>query len=371
VFFEVDMKKILIFILTICFCLQFVCFSANATTYCYVENCISGETEGNILDDIGNLFTGANTSAKIDEKVYLGGYPIGITIDGDGVTVIGLNEFVAEDGSLSCPAMQAGLEINDVIVELDGKTIYGSAKLAEIAGKSGGKTLTVKYLRDGEMKQSTITPVKDFTTKQYRLGLWSKDSSSGIGTLTYVRSNLNFGSLGHPITDQKGNIIQCKNGGVFKCTIDGIEKGRKGAAGELKGSFNFEKRIGNIYSNNKFGAFGTFNSLPQHCKETIEVADINEIKPGKAQIYCTLDDNTRQSYDIEIVKAAPQTSRDDRGMVIHVTDPVLLEKTGGIVQGMSGSPIVQNGKLVGAVTHVFVNDPTRGYGMYVKWMLTN
>lgn len=357
--------------LAICFCLQFTGVTASAMTSDCVKQCMVVESDGNILDDIGNLFTGANTTSKIDEKVYLGGYPLGITIDGDGVTVIGLNEFVADDGSLCCPAMEAGLEINDTIIELDGKLIYGSAKLAEIAAKSNGKSLTTKYLREGNMCETKITPKKDFTTKQYRLGLWSKDSSSGIGTLTYVRTNLNFGSLGHPITDAKGIIIGCNNGGVFKCSIDGVEKGRKGSAGELKGSFNFEKRIGNIYANNKFGAFGTFNTLPKYCTETISVADIGEIKPGKAQIYCTLDGNTREKYDIEIVKALPQASRDDRGMVIHVTDPTLLEKTGGIVQGMSGSPIVQNGKLVGAVTHVFVNDPTRGYGMYAKWMLTN
>lgn len=365
------MKKLLIFLLTICFCLQFTCVAASAAAYDSADACIAGEADGSILDEIGNLFTGAGASSKIDEKVYLGGYPLGITIDGDGVTVIGLNEFIADDGSLSCPALDAGLEINDVIVELGGKAIYGSAKLSEIAGKSKGKSLSVKYIRDGEILEGKITPRKDFTTKQYRLGLWSKDSSSGIGTLTYVRTNLNFGSLGHPITDPKGNIVQCKNGGVFQCSIDGVEKGRKGAAGELKGSFNFDKRLGNIYANNKFGAFGTFNSLPKYCTETIAVADIGEIKPGKAQIYCTLDGNDRKSYDVEIVKATPQTTRDDRGMVIHVTDPELLSKTGGIVQGMSGSPIVQNGKLVGAVTHVFVNDPTRGYGMYAKWMLTN
>ena len=367
------MKKILILILTICFCLQFTCVSAFASAYDGIsaDTCMTSDIDGNIIDNISNLFTGANTASKIDEKVYLGGFPLGITIDGDGVTVIGLNEFVSEDGSLSCPAMDTGLEINDIILALDGKSIYGSAKLAEIAGKSKGKPLSIKYMRDGEILEGKITPKRDFTTKQYRLGLWSKDSSSGIGTLTYVRTNLNFGSLGHPITDPKGNIIECKNGGVFQCSIDGVEKGRKGAAGELKGSFNFEKRIGNIYSNNKFGAFGTFNTLPKYCTETIPVADIGEIKIGKAQIYCTLDDNTRKCYDIEIVKAVPQTVRDDRGMVIHVTDSDLLEKTGGIVQGMSGSPIVQNGKLVGAVTHVFVNDPTRGYGMYAKWMLTN
>ncbi len=322
------------------------------------------------FQDVGELFGGSYTE-KIDEEVYLGGYPLGITIDGDGVTVIGLNEFIGEDGKLCCPGLDAGLSINDVIVELDGHKIYGSAKLSELALHSDGRTLAVKYLRNGQICETHLTPQKDLAAGQYRLGLWTRDSSSGIGTLTYVRKNLRFGSLGHPICDAKGGIISCNNGGVFGCTIDGIERGQKGAAGELKGGFCFDKRIGNIYANNKYGAFGMFNSLPSFCTQQIGVADVSEVHPGKAQIYCTLDDNVRKVYDIEIVKASPQTSRDDKGLVIHVTDKTLLQKTGGIVQGMSGSPIVQNGKLVGAVTHVFVNDPTRGYGMYAKWMLTN
>lgn len=366
------MKKLLLYLLIAFLLLQTACAPAlvsvlkNTTNY----RAVATNSEGTILEDIGDLFTGS-VSTKIDEEVYLGGYPLGITIDGDGVTVIGLNEFVAEDGQLCCPALLSGIEINDVIVELDGRKIYGSAKLSEIASRSNGRELSMKYLRNGQIQETTITPQKELTSGQHRLGLWTRDSSSGIGTLTYVRKNLKFGSLGHPICDAKGNVIICNNGGVFNCSIDGIEKGKKGSAGELKGSFCFDKHIGNVYANNKYGAYGSFNVLPNFCTETIAVADINEVKPGKAEIYCTLVDNVRKSYEIEIVKASNQTSRDDKGIVIHVTDKELLEKTGGIVQGMSGSPIVQNGKLVGAVTHVFVNDPTRGYGIYAKWMLTN
>ena len=366
------MKKFVLFVLTIILALQLGLFvaCANPNDANLGAVAMQNAADGNFFDDVGDLFVG-NKPSKIDEEVYLGGFPLGITLDGDGVTVVGLNEFVNQDGKLCCPALSAGLSINDVIVELAGRKIYGSAKLTEISNLSKGEPLSVKYLRGGVMKETTIIPQKDFTAGQYRLGLWTRDSSSGIGTLTYVRKNLNFGSLGHPICDAQGNVVNCTNGGVFKCSIDDVEKGRKGAAGELKGSFCFEERIGNIYTNNKYGAFGSFNSLPRFCTEMIRVADVSEVKPGKAQIYCTLDDNTRKSYDIEIVKATAQSSRDDKGMVIHVTDKDLLAKTGGIVQGMSGSPIVQNGKLVGAVTHVFVNDPTRGYGIYAKWMLTN
>ena len=366
------MKKFLLFVVTFILILQLGLVAACANNGVVTSEVVAmgNSVEGDFFDEVGNLFLG-NKPSKIDEEVYLGGYPLGITLDGDGVTVIGLNEFVNQDGKLCCPALTAGISINDVIVELNGRKIYGSAKLTEIANSSNGKELTIKFLRDGKIEESTIVPQKDLTTGQYRLGLWTRDSSSGIGTLTYVRKNLNFGSLGHPICDPQGNTVNCSNGGVFNCSIDGIEKGKKGAAGELKGSFCFDARIGNIYTNNKFGAFGVFNSLPQFCTETIGVADVSEVKPGKATIYCTLDDNVRKSYEIEIVKATQQSTRDDKGMVIHVTDKELLEKTGGIVQGMSGSPIVQNGKLVGAVTHVFVNDPTRGYGIYAKWMLTN
>ena len=366
------MKKFLLFALSLILLLQISFAVACFPVITEAQNVVAMQNAdgGNFFDEVGNLFTG-NKPSKITEEVYLGGYPLGITLDGDGVTVIGLNEFVNVDGKLCCPALNAGIAINDVVVELNGRKIYGSAKLTEIANASNGAELPIKFLREGKIQESTITPQKDLTSGQFRLGLWTRDSSSGIGTLTYVRKNLNFGSLGHPICDPQGNVVNCSNGGVFKCSIDGIEKGKKGAAGELKGSFCFDERRGNIYANNKYGAFGSFNSLPQFCTETIAVADVSEVKPGKAQIYCTLDDNVRKCYNIEIVKAVSQSSRDDKGMVIHVTDDKLLEKTGGIVQGMSGSPIVQNGKLVGAVTHVFVNDPTRGYGIYAKWMLTN
>ncbi len=321
-------------------------------------------------EDISQLFTSSKSNKKI-EDVYLGGYPLGITIDGEGVTVVGLNEFVAENGNLCCPAIDCGLMINDVIVELGGHKIYSSAKLIEVAFASNGKPLVIKFLRDGNVMEGKITPCKDLSNGNYRLGLWSRDCSGGVGTLTYVKKDLSFGCLGHPICDSKGGIIKCSNGGVFHCNIEGVKRGQVGSAGELKGSLNFENRLGNLLKNNKFGAYGTFSTLPDFCKNTIEVATISQVKPGKAQIFCAFEDGVRRSYEIKIVKATAQTSRDDKGMVIVVTDKELLQKTGGIVQGMSGSPIVQDGKLVGAVTHVFVNDPTRGYGIYAEWMLTN
>ncbi len=323
-----------------------------------------------IFDDVSDLVVGVKPTEEA-EQVYLGGYPVGLTIDGNGVTVIGLNEFLAEDGKLSCPALVAGLQINDVIVAVDGKSISGSARLSEIVSQCKGKALEIEYDRDGQRFSTRLLPRKDITAGNYRAGIWTRDSSCGIGTLTYVRRNLSFGCLGHPVTDSHGSIVPCKNGGVFQCEINGVEPSKSGAAGELMGTICYDKRLGSIYANNKLGTYGTLNRLPSFCKDSIAVANISEVKPGVAEIYCTLDDGIRNAYKIEIIKAVRQSSKDDKGIVFRVVDKNLLAKTAGIVQGMSGSPIVQEGKLVGAVTHVFVNDPTKGYGVYAKWMLTN
>jgi stage IV sporulation protein B len=324
-----------------------------------------------VLDDISELFFPSQSATALHEQVYLGGFPIGMTIDGNGVTVVGLNEYISESGEICCPAVDAGIIINDVVVELNGIKIYNSTRLSEIAIASGGKPIEVKFMRKNQPMTTTLTPIRDLTSKQYRLGLWTKDSSSGIGTLTYIRKDLKFGSLGHPICDNKGNIVETHNGGVYNCKISNVVKGQRGTAGELRGGFNFDDRVGGIYSNSKYGVFGSFDKMPDFKLNSIDVAPVTEVKPGKAYIYSTLDDNTRKMYEIEIVKANMQRTMDDKGMVIRVTDAELLAKSGGIVQGMSGSPIVQNGKLVGAVTHVFVNDPTKGYGMYAEWMLQN
>ncbi|MCM1043771.1 MAG: SpoIVB peptidase [Corallococcus sp.] len=334
---------------------------------------VSGNTVGSddVLDRLNGLFFPSIDVGNVDEVVYLGGYPLGMTIDGNGVTVVGLNEFVASDGDICCPAIDSGLQIGDIVVEIEGTNIYNSAKLVEIANKSNGSPIRIKYIRSGKIYSTQITPQKDVISNSYKLGLWTKDSSSGIGTLTYIRRDFRFGSLGHPILDANSNIVKTTDGGVYKCTINSIIKGQRGAAGELRGGFSFEDRIGSIYANNKYGVYGTISDAGQYTYELIDVASVREVTPGKALIYTTLDDNVRRAYEIEIIKASAQRTMDDKGMVLRVTDKRLLESTGGIVQGMSGSPIVQNGKLVGAVTHVFVNDPTKGYGIYAQWMLEN
>ena len=324
-------------------------------------------------DKLAELFTPTKPQNDFNgEQVYLGGYPLGITIDGNGVKVIGLNEFISDNGKVVCPAIESGIRINDTVVEIDGIVIHNSVKLSEIANASEGKSISIKYIRQGQTYNTTIVPQRDLSTGMYRLGLWTRDSSSGVGTLTYIKKDLQFGSLGHPIFDNEGKMVPVTEGSVFQCKINGVVKGQKGSAGELKGSFDFNDKIGSVYLNNKFGVYGNLSRLPNYQPmQLIDVAAVSEVKQGKAYVYCTLEGAQRDCYEIEIVKSVNQTSKEDKGMVLRVTDPRLLDKTGGIVQGMSGSPIVQNGKLVGAVTHVFINDPTKGYGVYAQWMLDN
>ena len=361
------MKRLTISIFVLIFVLA---FAVTALSCPCVTAYADGTNFDGFRDNISDLFIHESTS-RIDEQVYLGGYPVGLTIDGNGVTVVGLNEFVGANGKLCCPALDAGIAVGDVVVELDGYKIFSSQKLIEVASAVKDKKVSIKFVRNGVAFEKQIAPAKDLSTGSYRLGLWTRDASSGVGTLTYVRKNLSFASLGHPICDGNGKIIKCNNGGVFACDIQGVKRGQVGNAGELKGTLHFDERLGNLIKNNKFGAYGSFDVLPNFCTDLIDVADICEIQPGYAQIYCTFEDGVRRPYDIKIVKASYQASSNDKGMVIQIVDEQLLAKTGGIVQGMSGSPIVQNGKLVGAVTHVFVNDPTRGYGIYAKWMLNN
>ncbi|MDD4832472.1 MAG: SpoIVB peptidase [Clostridia bacterium] len=311
------------------------------------------------------------TGSEITEEVYLCGIPIGITIDGDGVGVIGLNEFVSPDGVCS-PARSAGICIGDVITEINGIKITNVNTLSKITNESDGKPLNIKYIRDGVVAELEVTPKLDVMSKTYKLGLWAKDSSSGIGTMTYIRKNLQFGSLGHPILSQDKQIVKVINGAIYECGIEGVVKGEKGQAGELKGVFDITASLGNIYVNNQYGVYGNIYKLPANIdKKLYSVASAREVIPGKAYILTTINGDTPELFEIEIVRVFAQTTISDKGIVIRITDEKLLEITGGIVQGMSGSPIIQNGKFVGAVTHVFINDPTKGYGILAQWMLEN
>ncbi|HEY8423434.1 MAG TPA: SpoIVB peptidase [Clostridia bacterium] len=317
-----------------------------------------------------------NAQSKKAEQVYLGGMPIGISIKSQGVIVIGVTSITTTQGSAS-PSKEAGLEPGDILTEIAGETIENVVSLDQIINKpeNAGQRLVLKFIRNNKPKTALITPALDASTQRYKLGLWIRDSAAGIGTVTYMKeakSGYKFGALGHPICDPDTmTMVPVKSGDVYRCSIIGVKKSQKGSPGEIKGVFlKSGKKLGVIEKNNRFGVFGVmdekiFNPL---YPEPIEVAKRREIKPGKATIVTTIDNEIKE-YDIEIIKTNIQKTCEEKSMVIRVTDHELIKKTGGIVQGMSGSPIIQNGKLVGAVTHVFINDPTKGFGVYLDWML--
>ena len=309
-------------------------------------------------------------SGKVGEKrVYLGGRPIGLTVSADGVIVISKNAVVTENG-LAFPCEDVDLKCGDVIEKVNGKTVSTFENFGLAVGDNPEAVLEVD--RKGQKFSVTANPAKDALTGKYKLGLKIKEGVSGIGTLTYVTEKAGFGALGHYVIDgETGLSSQLDGGKIYKAVINGVVKGRRGAAGGLEGAFNkYDGQTGTINKNNNFGIFGNYTASLEGF-EKIEVGGADSVKVGKAQIYTTVDGATPDYYDIEIIKAKAQSRPEEKSMVISVTDKRLLEKTGGIVQGMSGSPIIQNGKIIGAVTHVFVNDPTKGYGLYIGWMLGN
>ncbi|MGL5354259.1 MAG: SpoIVB peptidase, partial [Clostridium sp.] len=270
------------------------------------------------------------------------------------------------------PAKDAGIELGDVILKINGEVIDSSKDLSrKIASLEVGK-IDVEILREDKKISKEVVLLKE--KQQYKLGLWVRDSTAGIGTLSfYDKETGYFGALGHPITDGDTNrIFSIKQGELLSSSVLSVRKGEKGNPGELKGLFvNDKLSIGEINKNTKAGVFGKTDSdlTNDLYSKPIKVGFRNEIKEGPAKIITTIDENGPKEYDIEIVKLLSQDTPGPKSMVIKVVDKELLEKTGGIVQGMSGSPIIQNKKIVGAVTHVLINKPDVGYGIYIEWML--
>ena len=251
--------------------------------------------------------------------------------------------------------------------------MHNSRDLVKAIKQSEKDSIKVDILRHGENITKIVTLKKE-NNKDYKIGLWIRDSTAGVGTMTfYDDTSKKFGALGHPITDSDTNEpFLIKDGDVIESSIISIRKGEKGSPGELKGIFiNESNPTGEIDKNTQSGIFGQLNSniLEKSDIKRLKVGFRDEIVPGKAKIITTIDENGPQEYEIEIEKLLNQNVASSKSMVIKVTDPRLLEKTGGIVQGMSGSPIIQNNKIVGAVTHVLINKPDTGYGIYIEWML--
>ena len=303
------------------------------------------------------------------QKLVVLGTPFGMKMFSDGAMVVGFTDVQTGRG-LCNPAREAGLKLGDLLVSLNGQTDLDNEAVAQAVADSQGKPLRIVYRRDGEAAATVVTPVYDTDSESWRAGMWVRDSSAGVGTMTFADLDQGiYGGLGHAISDaDTGESITLRAGEVVPVDIVGLVRGTQGDPGELRGVFSSEPAIGSILINDATGVYGHITgTLPQG--QEMEVAFIQEVEPGPAQILTTVEGRTPQAYEVVIEKVTLNGKDENRNLILRVTDEVLLEKTGGIIQGMSGSPIVQNGRLVGAVTHVLVNDPTRGYGILIENML--
>lgn len=303
-------------------------------------------------------------SVALAQDVKIGGEIIGFSLPYKGVCVVSVNEVQTNDGDKS---FQNIFIKGDRIISIDGVPINKVSDITLYLEKiEDGKSVVVEYIRNNKNHTIELVPLIDKSTNIKKLGIVGKDSVTGLGTLTYVKEDGSFGALGHSVTDSETTVkISDATGSVYNCIVNGVKKGEKGNAGAICGYLTGDK-IGKISSANQFGIYG--DTMINNAN-VYTVATKEEIKPGKAQI-CSTISGVKEFYDIEIIRAFYQKTDRDKGLIIKVKDPRLIALTGGIVQGMSGSPIIQNGKLVGAVTHVFVNDPTRGYGIYIDSMLS-
>ena len=308
----------------------------------------------------------------VDRKVVSpSGMPIGIYMETSGVLVVGTGKVNGLDG-LDYEPSENILKSGDYILAVNGTSIKGKQELVKMVNESQGKEMTLDVLREGEKTTLAVAPVMTGPS-EYKLGLWVRDNTQGIGTLTYVDENGNYGALGDGISDvDAGTLLSLSSGRLYHTDILSVVKGEKGSPGELSGVIHYQddQILGTITKNTDMGIFGCLTcSLNQFTtKSPVEVGYKQEIETGPATVLTTVDGHTRE-YGIEITKINLSSQDVNKSMVIRVTDPELLEKTGGIVQGMSGSPILQNGRLIGAVTHVFIQDSTQGYAIFVENML--
>lgn len=307
---------------------------------------------------------------KEERVLYPGGENIGAAMNTQGVLVVGISGMTDADS----PARAAGLRAGDVIEEIGGMKAQSAAHLSELVSQSGNTPLSVRFSRNGVEKETMLVPIRDSIDGRYRLGLWVRDSTAGVGTLSFYDPQTgNYGALGHAITDLDTDVILPIRGGVLmRSTVVGIRKGERGNPGELQGTFLRDRaELGDIRKNTQVGIFGKANEAivnPLY-PEGLPIGSKATVHTGPATILTTLDESGIHEYEVEITRVSQQDKALQKSMTLRVTDPELLEKTGGIVQGMSGSPIIQDGKLIGAVTHVFINDPTAGYGIFIENML--
>lgn len=308
-----------------------------------------------------------------DERdVFVGGIPLGFALETKGLIVIGENTVSTDKGDVSTEKSQK-FEAGDIITEINSKNIIGIKSLKDYMENSEGQEVTLTAMRKNKEIKIKLKPALDAETKTYKLGLWVRDDASGVGTLTFVdKQTSKFGALGHPITDyETGATVPVETGKIYNTTLVGINKGQKGKPGELRCLFlQGKNHKGTVTKNTNSGVYGMVENLQGIVDENLVVSIGSRmgVRPGKATIVSSVS-GVREEYEIEIIKANNQKSSSDKSLIFRVKDKRLISLTGGILQGMSGSPILQDGKLVGAVTHVFISDPTKGYGIYMDWML--
>ena len=328
---------------------------------------VEGEYKVNI--SLFNKVPVKSSSLTVSNRRYVvpSGEIVGLRLFTDGVMVVGIDDVDGEKGNVN-PAVTADIREGDVIISLDGVKVENSSQVEAIIAACQGKSLTVEYIRDGTRHTGSITPAYSVSAGRYKTGLWIRDSAAGIGTMTFYDKDTGFfACLGHAVCDiDTGEILPLSDGDIVDASITGCIKGKAGCAGELCGSF-CSSREGVLYLNEEAGVYGYLENADKS-EQALPVALKDEVKTGKAQIISTVEGTSKAYYDIEIEKLNPD-DKEDKNLIIKITDAELIEKTGGIVQGMSGSPIIQNGRLVGAVTHVFLNDPTKGYGIFAETML--
>lgn len=387
------MKKIIIYI-CIFLLLIVLAYTCNISNIPSSVILLEGETLSlNTLFGVKTVQASSNTAESNNNKVnielsFLGGFTlkqidvnvlpetkvvpvgkvIGLKLYTNGVLIVGMTEIDGEK-----PYEYTGLKEGDTILEINNTEIDSIEKLKEVVNKSNGEELELKYLRDGTISVSNIKPVQT-NTDEYKLGLWVRDAATGVGTITYYEPESGkFAALGHGIVDvDTDKLIDIESGEVVTSSIVAIKKGEQGIPGEIKGTIMNQTNIGEVTKNTDFGIYGNLTntaSLNINSQKAIDVALRSEIKTGNAKVLCTLENGVTKEYDIEIKKIYANNNSDNKSMLIKVTDEDLLNQTGGIIRGLSGAPIIQNGKFCGAVTHVLVSDPTMGYAVFGDLMI--
>ena len=324
---------------------------------------------------ITSIYTNYYISVNAVENILVVpmGNAIGVKIYSEGVLVIGTSEVEGIDGNTYEPYKETRIKNGDIILKIGDYEVESIEELVDAVNMSNGQAVNVIYSRDGKRYTESIKPVKSLDDGKYKLGLWVRDGTTGIGTLTFYSPQFkSYGALGHGISDiDVKSLLSLEEGTLNEASVISVVKGQKSSPGEIRGIINSSYTLGNVVKNNEFGIFGKLlnENYISSKGDAIPVASRMEIRPGKAIILCTVEGSIPKEYEIEIQKIYNISGKSTKSMIIKVTDQELLQKTGGIVQGMSGSPIIQNGKFIGAVTHVFVNDPTRGYAVFADTMI--